>query len=53
MTGLRAAAFAAVLVTLLPYAPLAQQPSTGVHLVDVTKAAGLAFTHNNGAFGRK
>ena len=53
MTGPRAAALAAVLVVLLPLAPMAQQPSTGVHLVDVTKASGLAFTHNNGAFGKK
>jgi enediyne biosynthesis protein E4 len=34
-------------------AGLAAQPSPGFHLVDVTRAAGVAFTHNNGAFGKK
>jgi hypothetical protein len=37
---------------LVPAAPSAQNRSA-VRLMDVTRQAGLAFTHNNGAFGRK
>ena len=35
-----------------PLTPSAQQ-APSVHLVDVTKQAGITFTHNNGAFGKK
>ncbi|HYL68143.1 MAG TPA: VCBS repeat-containing protein, partial [Candidatus Limnocylindria bacterium] len=28
-------------------------PTTGIHFEDVTAAAGIRFTHNNGAFGKK
>jgi len=40
------------LALLVPAAPSAQNRSA-VRLTDVTRQAGLAFTHNNGAFGRK
>jgi hypothetical protein len=32
---------------------VAAQPSPSFRLMDVTRAAGIAFTHNNGAFGKK
>jgi hypothetical protein len=52
MTAARAALVAGLLMVWTPQAPEARQ-GAGVHLTDVTKQAGIAFTHNNGAFGRK
>ncbi len=49
--GLRVASIVALLVAA-PLTPSAQQ-APSVHLVDVTKQAGITFTHNNGAFGKK
>src|SRR4051794_13087094 len=34
-------------------AVVAAQSSPSFRLVDITRAAGIAFTHNNGAFGKK
>src|SRR4029079_6316383 len=48
--GLCLAALAILLGT--PLTPSAQQ-APSVHLVDVTKQAGITFTHNNAAFGKK
>ena len=33
--------------------PVFAQPTPGVRLADVTRSAGIVFTHNNGAFGGK
>jgi hypothetical protein len=43
---------ALALLFAAPLTPSAQQ-APSVHLVDVTKQAGIAFSHNNGAFGKK
>jgi hypothetical protein len=51
MTRARVAVLLLTAVALWPRLPAAQGPI--VRLVDITKQAGLAFTHNNGAFGRK
>ena len=40
-----------VIVVLFPLGLSAQAPA--IRLTDVTKAVGVTFTHNNGAFGRK
>ena len=40
------------IVVLLPLGLAAQAPPA-VRLTDVTSAAGVSFTHNNGAFGKK
>ena len=48
----RSAALALALAVGWQLAPAAQ-PAPSVHLVDVTRQAGLSFTHNNGAFGKK
>ena len=50
MTRVRVAVLLAA-VALWPLQPAAQTPI--VRLVDITKQAGLSFTHNNGAFGKK
>ena len=54
MRALLTRGFAAGLAValLVPAAPSAQNRSA-VRLVDVTRQAGLTFTHNNGAFGKK
>ena len=44
--------FAALLI-LGAGAVLSAQAAPSFRLVDVTRAAGIAFTHNNGAFGKK
>ncbi len=41
-----------VIVVLVPLGLSAQAPPA-VRLTDVTTAAGISFTHNNGAFGKK
>ena len=51
MTRARVAVLLLTAVALWPRLPAAQGPI--VRLVDITKQAGLAFTHNNGAFGKK
>ena len=51
MTRARLAVLLLTVVALWPRLPAAQ--GSIVRLVDITKQAGLAFTHNNGAFGRK
>jgi hypothetical protein len=43
---------AAVAMTLVPR-PLRAQAAPAFHLTDVTAQAGLAFTHNSGAYGGK
>jgi enediyne biosynthesis protein E4 len=50
MTRVRVAVLLAA-VALWPLQPAAQTPI--VRLVEITKQAGLSFTHNNGAFGKK
>jgi enediyne biosynthesis protein E4 len=53
---LAAAVFAASLVLLpviLPAAAPAASPPQHIHFVDITRAAGIRFVHNNGAFGKK
>src|SRR5206468_12814628 len=42
-----------VLVLAISTAPLSQSPAPGIHFVDITKTAGLAFTHYSGASGKK
>src|SRR5215471_8043454 len=51
--SLARAMISAALCLLASHPTHAQQPSEGVHFVDVTQAAGLRFVHNNGAFGNK
>lgn len=38
---------------LAAWASSAQAPQPGFHMTDVTRAAGLNFRHNSGAFGKK
>jgi hypothetical protein len=52
MTRRWAAAVAGILILCQPRSPHAQQPAP-VRLTDVTRQAGISFTHNNGAFGKK
>ena len=47
------AVFAAALFLARVDPPAHAQEALPFRLVDVTKAAGIAFTHNNGAFGKK
>jgi len=51
--SLARAMISAALCLLASHPTHAQQPSEGVHFVDVTQAAGIRFLHNNGAFGNK
>jgi hypothetical protein len=44
---------AIVIATLASSAAVAAAQSGAVRLTDVTRAAGITFTHNNGAFGKK
>src|SRR5579863_2644137 len=46
---LRAAAFLCCVLLLVSASSLAQN----VHFSDITAQAGIHFTHNNGAFGKK
>ena len=43
----------AALLILGAGAVLSAQPAPPFRLVDVTKAAGISFSHHNGAFGKK
>jgi hypothetical protein len=52
--GLLAATLVAALTALaFPAANRAPAPTAGIHFEDVTRAAGIRFTHNTGAFGKK
>jgi len=42
----------ALLAVAAPFA-LTAPPSPSIHFTDITQKAGIHFTHNNGAFGRK
>ena len=53
MTCLRVTCSRAVVILVLCGTALAAQQPPPVRFVDVTKAAGIAFTHTNGAFGKK
>jgi hypothetical protein len=44
---------AALLIVAAGAVLSAQTPQPSFRLVDVTRAAGITFTHNNGAFGKK
>jgi hypothetical protein len=44
---------AALLIVAAGVVLSAQTPPPSFRLVDVTRAAGITFTHNNGAFGKK
>ena len=62
MLSLRALALAALLAASVPFAVTAA-PNSGnpgpasapgqIHFADITQKAGIHFTHNNGAFGKK
>ena len=47
------AACSVLLVLLVLPCANAQKTSAGIQFKDITRAAGLRFTHNNGAFGKK
>ena len=42
-----------VVVLSMPAGTQAPRPAAGIQYVDVTKASGLTFLHNSGAFGKK
>jgi len=42
-----------VLVLAISTSPLSQSRAPGIHFVDITKTAGLAFTHYSGSSGKK
>src|SRR5881396_3725751 len=42
-----------VLVFAISTSPLSQSTASAIHFVDITKTAGLAFTHYSGASGKK
>jgi hypothetical protein len=57
MLPLRAFSLAALLAAAVPFAVTAapaNSPASGpIHFADITQKAGIHFTHNNGAFGKK